>query len=121
MTALAGKIRQRVEDHVENVLDPQAAAFAVAAVLEIHKPDVQDGNVRSDGTCCLCVGYGPPVLVHTRTFLSGDLVMHGHMDVDNPVCAECGNVWEGEHVAWPCPTVIAIATALGIPTGCDHE
>jgi hypothetical protein len=43
VTDLATKIRQRAEDWVENILNPQAAAKAVVAVLERHKPT--DGGI----------------------------------------------------------------------------
>jgi hypothetical protein len=91
VTDLATKIRQRAEDWVENILDPQAAAKAVLAVLERHKPT--DGGMGfRDG------GYGSI----------------------EPACTTCGTYDEYAE-DWPCSTITAMATALGIPTGDDHE
>lgn len=119
MTELHDKIRSKLEGAEEmeyfGYAVEQSLLDGVRAVLDIHKPDVQEGNVHPDGTCCLCKGYGPPVYARERVFPNGDvLLMHGHMDVDNPICAECGNWYEGEPYAYPCRTVRVIAEKLGL-------
>ena len=78
MSALDRAIRERLDDSVENALNPQATADACLAVLNLHWPlapfRLQPEEVR-------CVACSKPDLLS---------------------------------VAWPCPTVRAIAAALHV-------
>jgi len=85
MSDLAARIRARAGDPVENCLDPQAAAHAVMAVLDLHQPYPDTGLGWTDG------GY----------------------DVIPVVCGTCGTPDE-YGVPYPCPTVKALAEVLGL-------
>lgn len=81
----ATAVRTRLEDFVENALDPQAAAAACFAVADRHQPFTKAGMTLCEECSPVKVRYddGQPL---TRYVL----------------------------MPWPCPTWTAIAEALGI-------
>lgn len=81
----AAAVRTRLEDFVENALDPQAAAAACLAVADRHQPFTQAGMT-------LCEECSPVKSRYDDGRPLGWYVL----------------------MPWPCPTWTAIAEALGI-------
>lgn len=117
MTELADLIRDRINRFWQGagLVSPNATQAAVLSVLDIHVPDIQHGSVSSKtGKCCMCDGYGEPLSVFEKEHHGDTMLMHTHMDRDNPACAVCGNWYEGEPYPYPCDTVRSIAKELGL-------
>ena len=81
----ATAVRTRLEDFVENALDPQAAAAACLAVADRHQPFLAHGMV-------LCEECSP-----VRDHYDDGTVLRRYL-----------------LTSWPCRTWTAIAEALGI-------
>jgi hypothetical protein len=92
---------------------------AIRAVLAIHEPRPLTAGVHpamfGDGNCAFCPrGYPLVKLYEGQLHGHGPQVpLHDHEDPD-PSCATCAARDREGYERWPCPTVQALATALGI-------
>ena len=101
MVDVAARIRDRCTDLVENCLYPQAAVKAVLAVLDLHAPRAEREEPSKRERC------GPRKLTMLDAYGPGNVP-----DIP-PLCAECSDDMY-TFVDLPCPTILAIASALEI-------
>lgn len=117
---LLSRIKARLNDLVENALDPQAAAAAAADLAGTHQPSHWHGPVRlTDGLCNACHAKGEPAATWTVTVttpMTGEKrrqELHCHGIAAPAYCELCGD--SNDLVEWPCRPLRRAAAFLGVP------
>ncbi|HEX3778463.1 MAG TPA: hypothetical protein VHX38_02265 [Pseudonocardiaceae bacterium] len=118
MADLDSEIRHHLDGYEQG--DPFIAHDdAIRAVLDLHPPEPLSAGVLAErfgeGHCAFC-HLGEPLRVYEGElhYRPGEkLTMHDHA---NPVpwCETCNGDDADSSQPWPCPTVLAIARALGV-------
>lgn len=119
MNDLSERITRRLDDldGGANNPDTNLLAEAVRAALGEHTGSVASAGVNpkyfGEGKCGYC--DKAPMIREYRDHLNGGsrkVLMHDHVD-PHPVCTSCVKGYDGLQ-PWPCPTVRAVAAALGV-------
>jgi hypothetical protein len=111
----AERIDQDDPRTTETVLYWDELAGALRAVLDLHQRSILGGRagVRPDvfGDGCVICPHTPLIREYTRAGIR----WHDHVD-ENPTCITCHGDDDDSFADWPCPTLTAIASALGVTT-----
>lgn len=117
--ALYDRVTARVGDWVENALNPQAVADALAILLAEHEPAHKHAGAVArlrlgPGKCTMCAREGEPLYVFQGDLNHEGIVeMHCHGYYD--WCGTCpSDDDERGECSYPCPPVKAVAAALGV-------
>lgn len=118
-TELFSRVIERVEDWVENALNPQAVANALAILLADHEPAHRHAGAvprlgLGPGKCTYCGRFGEPLRVFQDEFPGelGLIEMHCHGYYD--WCGQCQTTDAEGDLTYPCPPMRAVADALGV-------
>ncbi len=117
---LYDRLTARVDDWVENALNPQAIADALTILLAEHEPAHIHAAALSrlnlpPGHCTYCDRYGVPLAVFASDFPGETEPVETHCHGYYDWCATCPSVDEGGgDLSYPCPPVKAVAAALGV-------